>query len=392
MSAGGSQTVGAQRVTKKKTIEIFRAGTHVGMDGKRYTFSDADVQAIAAGYDPAKFEAPAVIGHPKHDDPAYGWATGVSVREDGVMVAELDKVNPAFADIVAAGSYKRISPAFYPADHPNNPTPGKLYLRHIGFLGATAPGVQGLAPVEFAEGEDGLIAFALGEEFRPLAWVARNLARAMRRMREQVIAEKGVEEADRQFPDYEIDSAVEAATRLDQAIERPGGPRFAEGEAAADAARLAELDQREAAIVAREEAAATREAEAAQATAQAQREARQVEDAAFADGLVSAGRLPPGHRSAVLGFCEALGAAEMIAFAEGEEARDPRKAFQDFLTTSLGVSIRFDEIAGSDGLRFAEGQSVDDLTAGIDAEMTAAATAGTPISAAEASRRAKARR
>lgn len=377
----------------KKTIEIFRAGTHVGMDGKRYTFSDADVAAIAAGYDPALFEAPAVIGHPKHDDPAYGWATGVSVREDGVMVAELDKVNPAFADIVAAGSYKKISPAFYPAEHPNNPTPGKLYLRHIGFLGASAPGVQGLAPVEFADGDgDGLIAFALGEEFRPLAWVARNLGRALRRMRERVIAESGVEEADRQFPAYEIESAEEAATRLDQAIERPG-PRFSEGDLAeAAATRAAELDQREADIAAREQAAAARETETAQAQAQADRDARQAEDVAFADGLIEAGRLPPGHRATVLGFCESLAGSEMIAFAEGEEARAPRQAFKDFLTNNLGVSIRFEEIAGGDGLEFAEGRSVDDHAAAIETEMTAAQAAGKPISAAEAARRARTRR
>lgn len=378
----------------KKTIEIFRAGTHIGQDGKRYVFSDADVQAIAAAYDPAKFSAPVVIGHPKSEDPAYGWADTVRVRDDGVMEADLEKVDPAFAELVEKGSYKKVSAAFYPADHPNNPTPGQLHLRHIGFLGAAAPGVQGLAPVAFAEGDDdGLISFALGEEFRPLVWLARSLGRVMRRHRDQIIAEDGVEAADRQMPEYEIESAIEAATRLDQAIERPG-PRFSQGDASveADAARAAELDQREADIAAREQAAAARETEAAQAQAQAERDARQAEDVAFADGLIDAGRLPPGHRATVLGFCESLAGAEMIAFAEGEEARAPRQAFKDFLTNNLGVSIRFEEIAGGDGLEFAEGRSVDDHAAAIDAEMTAAQAAGKPISAAEAARRARTRR
>lgn len=384
----------------KKTIEIFRAGTHIGQDGKRYVFSDADVTAIAAAYDPAKFSAPVVIGHPKSEDPAYGWADAVRVRDDGVMEADVDKINPAFAELVDNGSYKKVSAAFYPADHPNNPTPGQLHLRHIGFLGAAAPGVQGLAPVAFADGDDdGLITFALGEEFRPLVWLARSLGRVMRRHRDQIIAEDGVEAADKQMPEYEIESAVEAATRLDQAIEqRPGGGvRFAEGDpviepsssdASGAAARQAELDRREADVAAREQVVADRDA---QASADA-REARVAEDAAFADGLIDGGRLPPGHRAAVLGFCEALGDADMIAFSEGEEARDPRKAFQDFMTANLGVSIRFDEIAGGEGLRFAEGASVDDLTAAIDAEMSSAAASGHPISAAEASRRAKSRR
>lgn len=381
----------------KKTIEIFRAGTHVGIDGKRYTFSEADVQAIAAAYDPAKFSAPVVIGHPKSEDPAYGWADTVRVRDDGVMEADLEKVDPAFADLVDKGSYKKVSAAFYPADHPNNPTPGQLHLRHIGFLGAAAPGVQGLAPVAFADGDDdGLIAFTLGEEFRPLVWLARSLGRVMRRHRDQIIAEEGVEVADRQMPEYEIESAIEAATRLDQAIERPTGLRFAEGApaelSAEAAARAAELERREADVAAREQAAADRDAEAARSQAVAEAEARQKEDTAFADGLISAGRLPPGHRAAVLGFCEALGSAEMIAFAEGEQARDPRQAFKEFLTAGLGVSIRFDEVAPGEDLRFAEGQSVDGLAAAIEAEMSSAAAAGHPISAAEASRRAKSRR
>lgn len=378
----------------KKTIEIFRAGTHISADGKRYTFSEADVQAIAGAYDKGRFLAPVVIGHPiKSDAPAYAWADAVRVRDDGVMEADLEKVNPAFAELVDAGAYKKVSTAFYPADHPNNPTPGQLHIRHIGFLGAAAPGVQGLAPVEFAEGDDdGLISFALGEEFRPLVWLARSLGRVMRRHRDQIIAEDGVEAADKQMPEYEIESAVEAATRLDQAIERPG-PRFNEGEPSAEAAaRVAELDQREADIAAREQAAAARDAETAKAQADAERTARQAEDAAFAEGLVAAGRLPDGHAPLILGFCDALGSAEMIAFAEGEDAQDPRQAFKAYLTQNLGVAIRFDEIAGGDGLKFAEGPSLDDLTAAIDAEMSSAAAAGTPISAAEASRRAKARR
>lgn len=376
--------------TKKTDIEIFRAGTHVGMDGTRYTFSEADVQAIATSYDPALFSAPAVIGHPKSEDPAYGWADAVRVRDDGVMVADLDKVCPAFADLVTSGRFTKVSPAFYPADHPNNPTPGQLYLRHIGFLGAAAPGVRGLAPVEFAEGDDSIIAFASDEELRPIVWLARSVGRMWRRMRDDLIDEKGVEEANKLLPEYEVDAPAEIAAQLD-AVLKPAGPRFAEGSPeapAADAARQAELDRREADLAQREQAQAVKDAAAATAAKQT----RAAEDVAFADSLISAGRLAPGHRAEVLGFCAALGASEMIAFSEGEEARDPRKAFQDFLTANLGVSIRFDEVAGGDGLRFAEGQSIDDLTAAIEAEMSSAAAAGHPISAAEASRRAKSRR
>ena len=35
--------------------------------------------------------------------------------------------------------------------------PGKWYLRHVGFLGAAAPAVKGLKPVEFADDGGGVV-------------------------------------------------------------------------------------------------------------------------------------------------------------------------------------------------------------------------------------------
>lgn len=57
-------------------IEIFRTGTHTAMDGVARTFGDAELQAIAAGYSQAVYDAPVVVGHPKQDAPAYGWLEG----------------------------------------------------------------------------------------------------------------------------------------------------------------------------------------------------------------------------------------------------------------------------------------------------------------------------
>ncbi|WP_170432967.1 hypothetical protein [Ruegeria arenilitoris] len=140
-------------------IEIFRPGKHRAMNNKEYTFSQADAEATATAFDPSTGPVPVVVGHPKHDAPAYAWAE--SVFMDGeVMKARLTDIDPAFAEIVKSGRYKRISAAFYPPDATNNPVPGQYYLRHIGFLGAAAPAVKGLKPVEFAAAEEWL---AFGE-------------------------------------------------------------------------------------------------------------------------------------------------------------------------------------------------------------------------------------
>lgn len=66
-----------------------------------------------------------------------------------------------------AGSYKKVSAAFYSPTSAGNPTPGTHYLRHVGFLGGQAPAVKGLQDIHFSEGEDFFFAdedmFALRE-------------------------------------------------------------------------------------------------------------------------------------------------------------------------------------------------------------------------------------
>lgn len=145
-------------MTQQTTIEIFRAGTHTPMKGAAIFFSETDLATTATAYDTGKHEAPLVIGHPKADAPAYGWAKRLEVK-DAKLLAHVGDIAPAFAEAVRRGHYRKISAAFYTPDGPNNPTPGKYYLRHIGVLGAQPPAVKGLAPIELADGENGVVEF-----------------------------------------------------------------------------------------------------------------------------------------------------------------------------------------------------------------------------------------
>ena len=133
-----------------RRIHIFRAGRQTAMSGVSIDFTEADMAATAAAYDPAKHEAPIVVGHPATDDPAHGWVRSLSAS-GADLFAEAHQVNPAFAELVQAGAYKKVSASFYPPQHPNNPTPGVYALRHVGYLGAQPPAVKGLKPTEFAE-------------------------------------------------------------------------------------------------------------------------------------------------------------------------------------------------------------------------------------------------
>lgn len=133
-------------------LEIFKSGRHVAANGQTYEFSEADVLATARAYDPALHAAPLVVGHPTMDAPAYGWTRALSFAEHKLVAFPVD-VDPAFAELVNAKRYANISASFYAPDSSVNPVPGVYYLRHVGFLGAHPPAVQGLKSPSFAGGE-----------------------------------------------------------------------------------------------------------------------------------------------------------------------------------------------------------------------------------------------
>lgn len=171
------------------------------MNGETVDFSEDMVRASAEAYDPALHEAPLVVGHPKHDAPAYGWAK--SLAYVGTLNAEPHQVDPAFAEMNRAGRFKKISTSFYTPDSPDNPVPGVYYVRHIGFLGAQPPAVKGLKNASFADHAEGVVEFG--------DWIDSQQAGMWRRMRDFIIGKFGLDEADKVIPDYEVRSIEDAA-------------------------------------------------------------------------------------------------------------------------------------------------------------------------------------
>lgn len=347
----------------KKRLAIFKAGKHRSIDGRVYEFSDADVAGIADRYDTAVHHAPYVLGHPKIDAPAWGWADKVEA-EGGVLYAEGGNIDAAFSDAVDAGRYRFRSAAFYGPNDAGNPTPGAFYLRHVGFLGAQPPSVKGLGPA-FGEGDAGeFIAFGNADGF----W-AKDLFRGLR---DWIIDKFDLATADKVLPTYAIDN-----------VDREDPARFSESAPDVDAvvslldSRSAALDTREAALKAREDAAVAQE-RAAFAEA---RTAARADDGAFVDELVTGGKLPPGHAPTVKTLLGLLDGDGEVAFSEGEPpARDQFRT----LLSGLGEVIAFSEIAPAEGARFAESRSADHHAAAIQAVMAEHEAAGRPISAAQA--------
>ena len=314
--------------------EIFRAGTRTDNSGRTITITPEQVAAIASHYSPDKHEAPIVVGHPSTNAPAYGWV-GSLKAENGTLFADFAQVDDDFAELVKKGRYKKVSASFYPPNHPSNPQPENWYLRHVGFLGAHPPAVKGLAAINFADDEDGVVSF--GES----GWA---LARMLRNLREWLIGKDGIEAADRVLPDWQIDAVAPPLP------EPEAEPNFSEPPAKDDT--MTHEQQLEAERKAREQAEAeAKQAREELAKLQAEqekslRDAAHQQNADFAEGLIKAGSLKPADKElivAVLDFADYPEAAP-ADFGEGKKLSD---ALKDFLRGGKPI-LAAGEIATAD--------------------------------------------
>ena len=179
-------------------IEVFRPGTFKPMDGDPITYSAADLRAVADAYDPAVAPAPIVVGHPDTDAPAYGWVESFDYDADQErLFANLHEIEPAFAELVKAGRFKKVSMAYFGPTQGHNPVPGTWYPKHLGFLGAAAPGVPGLKNASFAGDEGAAFEVAFG--------AADESASLFRKLRDLLIEKFGIEDADKALPSWQIE-------------------------------------------------------------------------------------------------------------------------------------------------------------------------------------------
>ena len=257
------------------TIRILKPGTFTDVRGTKVTFTRDDLVGLAGSYDRDADPAPLVVGHPGLDAPAYGWVGELAMDGD-TLVARPSEIAPAFADAVAAGHYRKVSPQLYPPAHPGNPKPGAWYLQHVGFLGGAAPAIKGLGTVAFSQAADAA----------PLVTI-----------------------------DQEIPMS-----------ENPDTIALSEHESATGALQ-ARIDQLEADARDRDD----RDATAAAAT-------RHDQNVAFAEGLIAAATLAPAAKDKVVGLMDLLDAETVVSFGEGDAAaQTPLAAFRSLFDAAQPV-------------------------------------------------------
>lgn len=264
----------------KGWVEVFRAGRHTDSGGNTREWTEEDLDTIVSKYDPSNHEAPAVIGHPKDNAPAYAWVEGLK-RDGKLLLAKFKQIVPEFAEGVGSGLWKKRSIALYP----------DLSLRHVGFLGAQPPAIKGLKDIEFASGDE-----LMTIEF----------------------SETEQKENDAESKIKELEAQLAEAKQNQEALET----KFAEASATA-------LTQEEAAKKLQLELEAI------------QNETRSKEREVFVDSLIAQGKLTPAMRQQaidVISICDAVG---MWTFAEGDM---PASEKMESFLSSLPQVVMFGEM------------------------------------------------
>lgn len=123
-------------------MEIFRVGDY----GEKGSYSEADLDAVAADYKPTAHEAPLTVDH-EQTGPAFGWVSRVW-REGESLLCDIKQVPAEMADMLRQGTWKKRSVELYRKFQGTM----RPYLKAVSLLGAAAPHVKGMRDLQFAEG------------------------------------------------------------------------------------------------------------------------------------------------------------------------------------------------------------------------------------------------
>ncbi len=288
-------------------IEILRTGKFRDAGGRDIVVDREALARMASSYDPQLHEAPVVVGHPVHDQPAYGWVKRLEARDDRLL-AELGELDPGFVELVRQGRFKTRSVSLYLPGMANHPRSGEgIYLRHVGFLGAQPPAVKGLRPVQLSGDDDAVaeITTDVGGGADPVP--------------------KGPDGDTPETHATGTESTAEGSNMTDTGQDTGSQDALAE--------REKQLEERERRIAERE----------AELEAERRRLAREAH-AAFAEGLLAEGRIVPADRDIVVALLEVADTAP-AEFADGETVFGER--LRKWLS-SLPKRVEFGERAGGE--------------------------------------------
>lgn len=304
---------------------ILRKGTFTGVGNRTVEVDDSVLNRIVeyAQSNEGAREIPIVKGHPKMDDPKWGGVALSSIQRVGdTIVAEPAWLDETVKSDISSKRFDACSLKF-------NPSTGKIF--HLGILGAHAPAVDGLPAISLADVEEdadaiSVVEFADGR--------MPQVGALLRRMRDMMIEDKGLEYADKIFPADELSgldtylpevpewlsSQIDALYSKLWKIESRVDSLPIANEPAQFAADVKTITDTRMSAEEELQAERAKSAELEQQLTEMRNQQQAAELAAFVDSSELRCRIMPADRNevlAVLGACSA--AAETVEFAAGEE-------------------------------------------------------------------------
>lgn len=336
-------------VTEFPWHDVFFAGEHTDNTGKSRNYSREDLQQVVDNFTPNK--APLVIGHPKTNAPALGWVTGVRLTDDDRLEVTANNVNVDFAKAVAAKSFPNRSISLVRTDK-------GLTLRHIGYLGAVEPALEGLGwqfngadadpteTVEFSAEPSETIEFSMEMAHQ------RSLLDMFSNMRDFFIEKFSQEDADRVVPKWSLDWMREALTREEvrkETSEDPLTPEFSKPKTEEPAVTTYTQEQLDAAIQqAKDDAEASFSSQLSAEKSRADNAEKTLEEQAFAarvadckavvDAQIAAGHLTPANAAGLAEFMASLPQgddAQTFSFSKSD-AETVEQSQYDFAKAFIG--------------------------------------------------------
>ncbi len=135
---------------------FMKKGKHIDSKGRPFEATDEKLNKILEVNKGR--EIPIAIGHPETNSPAWGWI-GELKRAGDELLALPKQLVAEFETMLQKGMFKTVSVSLNP----------DLTIRHIGFLGATPPAIEGLTQFKFsAAGADDIVfEFAANKADKP---------------------------------------------------------------------------------------------------------------------------------------------------------------------------------------------------------------------------------
>lgn len=249
-----------------KWLEIFRAGERTSSNGVTRNYRTSDLDQIVQTYNPGNFKAPLIVSYPAHNTGnysdselhksqlAFGYPEKLK-RVGDKLFGGFQKISSKVGEWIRNGEILGFSSSFYPPESLHNPYPGQWALRHVAACGVDPPAVKGMdVPDDFSysldefenysEDEDDAFEFALFADDATIedaklgvrVWNAlRNVASFTgetsfmaigsnstlagifkdfyQRARDNCIADKGVDAAEKEYPIYVLDQLASVSAQ-----------------------------------------------------------------------------------------------------------------------------------------------------------------------------------